>query len=149
MNVMKVPPLHMKLRKFTRAGTYQKQASLMNMPQLSTDNEDDSSDGTPRFKNRKSLNIMPLKVDTSSKGTTNDPRKLVEKMKSKVRKIKKKGYNSTKSPNDFKLSYIFATPGQHVAKEEQKITDFLDREGIFQIHLDIVMKECDFTYACN
>lgn len=140
----------MLIRKYNRAGTYQNHDSTLNMPQLSTDNEDSSCERTScNRRSKKSVNLHPLKVKTSSKEITKNPENLVRRMKRKVRQSKLKGYNSTKSPNDYKLSYIFATQQTNLPPKEQDISEFLDKEGIFQIHLDMVMKEYDFSTACQ
>ena len=76
-----------------------------------------------------SLNIKELK---------NGMKVTLENWKSKSGFGKPKTNNK---PLPDMASYIFVKPVISKTKREQDVIDFLDSEGVFQIHLSIVMKE--------
>ena len=133
---------NLRLKPYQKSSTFDKNDLDVMMPQLSVDETDDSTD-TRRFRspgggNRRS----PLRIKVLNEKPSTNPCKLLNKMKNKVKK--EKGYKSSKSPIDYKLSYIFASPSTTKSDLEERVSEFLSREGIFQIHLDIVLKELGF-----
>lgn len=78
-----------------------------------------------------------------------DPNKLLADMKKNCRRAPAKGDMSTKSAPAVTgdIDYIFANPALSIkTKAEQKISDFLSNEGIFQINLDITMNDYNIAF---
>lgn len=85
----------------------------------------------------------PLTIGKPIKVLNNAPSSAVKAMKfkmSKVMETSESGSRTSIPQLPSHLDYIFAIPEDPTSSKEHSVSKFLNGEGIFQIHLDALLK---------
>jgi len=86
------------------------------------------------------MNLKPLTVTKQRNGLdSSSPNKMLRDMKQRVKDEIDLEYPSRSK--SLELNYLFVMNTNPKSQKEKNILDFLDNEGIFQIHLSVAMKE--------